>query len=279
MPSLIAFTESGSVNGQVLKASFKRMDDLGLYSYERAEGLTPFALIDGHQPRIDLDFLKYINAEETHWNVCIGVSYGTSLWQVGDSNQQNGRFKMLLTEKKKEIYQQHLNTFQQKLHLMRTDFMPLVNSTWPIAFGDIQSNKKAIAERGWGPFNKNLFLHSLICANMTETIMKAEVTSGIFPLRTRSDLHNVEYIDNNSNISMKQVRRKRKASDALNFNRGVIAKHVANTIMSECNREAARERIKKLKTEGTTLQQRIMKISKKNDSWEIGFGGWIIYIG
>ena len=73
-----------------MKAIFERIDKLGLYAEERRQGLIPFALIDGHQSHFDLDFLKYINDPDSKWNVCIGVPYGTALWQVGDSNQQNG---------------------------------------------------------------------------------------------------------------------------------------------------------------------------------------------
>ena len=121
---MIAFTENGGVNGQILKAIFKRIDDLGLYLDERAQGLTPFALIDGHQSRFDLDFLKYINAEDTHWNVCIGVPYGTSLWQIGDSAQQNGRFKMLLTEKKKRNVSATIKYFPAKTSFDEDGYCP-----------------------------------------------------------------------------------------------------------------------------------------------------------
>jgi hypothetical protein len=47
-------------------------------------GLCPFLLLDGHSSQFDLEFLEYINSEETKWNVNIGLPYGTSCWQVGD---------------------------------------------------------------------------------------------------------------------------------------------------------------------------------------------------
>ena len=49
----------------------------------------------------------------------------------------------------------------------------------------------------------------------------------------------------------------------MNFKNGAIAKHVANTIISECDRQAARERIKRLKTEGQSTRDRILAITKK----------------
>lgn len=56
--------------------------------------------------------------------------------------------------------------------------------------------------------------------------------------------------------------KKHKATD-LNFKDDIVAKHVANTIISEFDREQARERIKKLKTEGKSVRDRIMGISKR----------------
>ena len=42
--------------------------------------LTTFVLGDGHQSRFDVDFLKYIYARDTKWNVCAGNPYDTTLW-------------------------------------------------------------------------------------------------------------------------------------------------------------------------------------------------------
>jgi len=57
-------------------------------------------LLDGHGSRFELPFLDYVNSADTKWTVCIGVPYGTNLWQVGDSMQQNGAYKSRLTLKK-----------------------------------------------------------------------------------------------------------------------------------------------------------------------------------
>lgn len=76
--------------------------------------------------------------------MCIGFPYGVSLWQVGDSCQQNGYFKILVSKKKREIFEEQMKTFYSHLHLMRTDIMMVVRDTWPIAFGDVENNKKAI---------------------------------------------------------------------------------------------------------------------------------------
>jgi hypothetical protein len=41
-----------------------------------------------------------VTSKETKWTVFIGVPYGTNLWQVGDSAQQNGAYKSRLTLEK-----------------------------------------------------------------------------------------------------------------------------------------------------------------------------------
>ena len=69
--------------------------------FDRSNGLTPFLLVDGHISRFGLPFLEYIESMNHKWCVCIGVPYGTHLWQIGDLSQQNGRFKMYSTKKKK----------------------------------------------------------------------------------------------------------------------------------------------------------------------------------
>lgn len=51
--------------------------------------------------------------------------------------------------------------------LTSTDIIPLVNVAWSASFARINKNKKAIAERGWGPCNRNLLLYKEIQNTMT----------------------------------------------------------------------------------------------------------------
>jgi hypothetical protein len=73
-----------------------------ILTFNRTEA-TPFLLLDGHGSRFQLPFLDYITAEETKWTVCIGVPYGMHVWQVSDSSEQNGAFKMAITVAKQNI--------------------------------------------------------------------------------------------------------------------------------------------------------------------------------
>ena len=110
IPAYVTFNSSGGMDASILTGIFKRLDDLGIYNDDRANGLIPFMLLDGHGSRFDLEFLEYVNDDKNQWNPCIGVPYGTALWQVADSEEQNGKFKHLLTKAKKEIYKQRQET-------------------------------------------------------------------------------------------------------------------------------------------------------------------------
>ena len=117
VPALVTFTKGGGMDGAILKQIFQRLDTLNIYNEDREKGILPFVLLDGHQSRFDIDFLTYINDVNHRWNVCLGVPYGTALWQVADSSQQNGKYKMLMNEIKKELFRQRLRVFQSDMHL------------------------------------------------------------------------------------------------------------------------------------------------------------------
>jgi hypothetical protein len=68
--------------------------------YNCSEGTKPLLLLDGHHLQMELEFLEYINQPANKWHVCIGVPCGTHLWQVADSSQVNGRFKIEIAKEK-----------------------------------------------------------------------------------------------------------------------------------------------------------------------------------
>jgi len=101
IPCFCCNSESGSITGPLLTSMLSYIDTKEVF--DRSTGLSPFLLLDGHGSRCDLEFLEYINSEETKWHVNIGLPYGTSYWQVGDSTEQNGCFKMALSKAKQEL--------------------------------------------------------------------------------------------------------------------------------------------------------------------------------
>lgn len=262
IPCFVAFSEGGGMDGHILTNIFRHLDELEVFKEDREQGYTPFVLLDGHQSRFELEFLKYINDPDHRWNTCIGVPYGTSLWQVGDSQQQNGKFKMLLTKRKREMFEERMKSFNQHLHLLRTDIMLLVRDTWHLAFGDVEANLHAISERGWNPLNKNLLLNPIIMASMTESMIKRIQEKEIFPSKVISELCERVYTDTDGSVSL-DINKNNRLAKVFNFKGGPIASHVANCIMSENDREEARERNKQLKKEGKTLADRISTITKR----------------
>jgi len=82
----------------------KAIDRIGVF--DRSTGLSPFLLLDGHGSRFELSFLEYINDANHKWWVCLGLPYGTSIWQVGDSTEQNGCYKMALIDEKMKLVTQ-----------------------------------------------------------------------------------------------------------------------------------------------------------------------------
>ena len=61
-----------------------------------------------------------------------------------------------------------------KTQLLCTDIVNLVHKYWHSSICDVKANQRAIAERGWGAFNRNLLLHPIIRASMTETMINNE---------------------------------------------------------------------------------------------------------
>jgi hypothetical protein len=157
LPCLPLCSPSGGITADLLVSILKYIDDHNIF-VRKENGPKPLLIVDGHESRLDPSFLEYINDENHKWFVSLGVPYATSYWQVGDASEQNGQFKMEMTRAK-----QSLTSFKSdmamKIGITYTDVMPLINKSWDKSFGCIQTNQKAIAERGWFPPNRNLLLH------------------------------------------------------------------------------------------------------------------------
>ena len=92
---------------------------------DRSDGTLPFLLLKGHYSRFELPFLNYIHEDPYKWIVCIGVPYGTHLWQVADGEQLNGKFSLAFVKTKRTMYS--LKRGEKKL-FYSSDIIPLINS-------------------------------------------------------------------------------------------------------------------------------------------------------
>jgi hypothetical protein len=130
--------------------------------FERKEGGPyPVLIVDGHESRLNIDFLTYINDPSHKWFVSLGVLYATNYWQVGDSAEQNGHFKMVLSNAKRQLTS-FKSDHAMPISISYEDVIPLINKAWPVSFGQVTTNRKAIADCGWYPPNRNLLLHKEI---------------------------------------------------------------------------------------------------------------------
>ena len=264
MPMFVACSEGGGMDGFILTSILKHLGNIELYDKERRNGITPFILLDGYQSRFELEFLKYINNEQTKWNVCIRVPYGTALRQVGgDLSQQNGKFKILLSKKTRELFEKRLRTFCQHMYLLKTDIMVIIKDVWPEAFGDVESNLKAIYLIGWNLLTRILLLHPIILATITKLRIKFEQQRMSFPTKVLEELALAAYTEMNGTVTFGVKNNVDGNSNSLNFNSGPIATHVANSIMAEKDQEEAHEQNKLLKAEGRSIAERVSLITKK----------------
>jgi hypothetical protein len=152
IPCFFGASSKASITSEMLAKMLETIDTFGIY--DRSTGCRPVLLLDGHHSRLKLLFLEYINDVTHPWVVCIGVPYGTHLWQVGDAPELNGTYKILLANNKREYLK--YKTTDEEIKWSHTDIIPLVNMTWPKSFAQAEYAKRAISKRGWNPLTYNL---------------------------------------------------------------------------------------------------------------------------
>lgn len=147
VPCFVCTSPKASITSQLLADMLGHMDAMNIW--ERTEtSPTPFLLLDGHHSRMELAFLDYIHDKKHPWAVCIGVPYGTHIWQVADASECNGTFKMGVTRAKRVIFDARPDGKKQ---FTPTDIIPIINKSFPGSYGNVEFAKKAIAKRGWFP--------------------------------------------------------------------------------------------------------------------------------
>ena len=93
-----------------------------------------FLLLDGHNSRFNVPFLEYVTDDAHQWMFCIGVPYGTVIWQFANGKEQNGLYKKALARAKKMMLESKLSLFIKNPSLVPTDTIPLVNIAWDLSF-------------------------------------------------------------------------------------------------------------------------------------------------
>ena len=176
VPYFCCCSESGSITGTLLVEMLKAMDSLKLFDH--TTGLNPFLLLDGHGSHFELEFLEYINAAEHKWHCCIGLPYGTSYWQVGDSSEQNGCFKIALSKAKQQlVLKKNDNGLEYTIN--KEDIVGLVRKAWKSSFEKVETNCQAISRRGWGPraLNYNALCHPEVLTTKPGCMKNTDVST------------------------------------------------------------------------------------------------------
>jgi hypothetical protein len=207
------------------------MDDLKLFPRDDPN-VKPFLLLDGHGSRLELPFLSYVNNEEHPWVVCIGVPYGTSYWQVGDSTEQNGSYKMAITKAKTELVLRKQRCCWSNARVETYEIVVVVNAAWEKSFARVECNKKAIAVRGWNPLTRNLLDHPEI----------AETKD--------NDQENAHQEENSTTVA-----------STLNFGTGVANKVIVD-ILQNIDRENVRSQIRRNQQQGQQALETLNQCKK-----------------
>ena len=266
VPAMIRWHESGSITSDLLTDALKTMDHYELFP-RNDPTIKPFMLLDGHGSRLELPFIQYINTPADHWVVCLGVPYGTALWQVGDSKEQNGSFNIAMTKEKDNLlqYKEHLSMAGT---LEPTDMLPLINRAWKRSFARVGKNKHAIAERGWMPYNRNIMKFSEIRQTMTaEEIRQEQICNDvILPSNDCNNGDSSAASDNSTHVSSTTTMASTDISLQAPINDVNITKGCASfcitSILQHKDMLHAREEIQKNQNQGLELRDRLKKSKK-----------------
>ena len=257
VPCFVRWSEKGSMTSSILRDILADLDQRGLFPRSDNPHLRPFALFDGHGSRIEFEFLNYINDAGHQWVVCIGVPYGTATWQVGDSKEQNGSFNIALARAKINLVKKKAEHCLPAV-INRTDIVVILNEAWKHSFGRVEKNRKAIADRGWNPLNRNILCLKEVIGAMTDEDKEKDE---LVPYKQKGtkihDNSKPEYDAMYLPGSTPNI----ISLDKVNMDDG-IASQVVQDIVQHAELMNVREMIAKKKQEGSIIADRLKAVKK-----------------
>ena len=253
VPCMCRWTPKGGINGSILLDIIATLDALCVFDEDMKAGVKPMLLLDAHGSHFELPFLQYINDTNTEWVVCIGVPYGTSLWQVGDSSEQNGSYKMACAKFKRRLFKMKRDRgMSPGIHSF--EVMLIVNYALTQSFARKDKNKMAISERGWYPYNRKLLTYSTLRATMTDEDRTKESETITIP---KSILNpTLDLTDDTPHFDPQYLSSGATEPKPLNFSNGMSA-WCLDTMVGEADRNAARQRNKTQLNEGKSLEEKM----------------------
>jgi hypothetical protein len=187
---------------------------------------------------------------------------------VGDSKEQNGCFKIATYRVKEEILEERKNLMMDSVSILPSDIITIVNRAWEESFARVEQNKKAIAERGWFPYNRNLLKNGEIRVTMTETESQEDrflnfdidSPSSFSQNSSISDLTEPSF-NSISTQGSTIISRNSTMTPTLNLSSG-MGMHVLKNIVRETDLAKAREEIEQQKKDGVR-KKNLLKDMKK----------------
>ena len=110
--------------------------------------------------KVCLDYFFTVYQWPCHWMKCIFKCHiWNSIWQVGDSKEQNDSSNIVMINTKgKLLFLKREYCWNELIN--KSDLMMLINIVWNKLFNRIDKNRRAIANRGLGPYNRNILTFS-----------------------------------------------------------------------------------------------------------------------
>jgi hypothetical protein len=200
------------------------------------------------------------------------VPYGTSYWQVGDSSEQNGCFKMALTKHKRDLLARKA-LVDEEFAIEKDNVTYLVSQAWEDLFARIRTNKNAIAERGWTPLNYNCLLHPEIMA----TKHTAEARDGDFQPASDQEQERDSTTIVNNDLHTAGLTRMIVSPDLLNLSQGLSCTLI-NSIIESKTRSDARNGVNaeeiRLKRKESALESIRLRKKRYSAGGHVAAGRW-----
>ena len=253
--ALVTCSPKGGITSNILVDILKHIDNLNIWE-NRSTHLHPCLLLDGHGSRLELPFLEYINDQEHLWKCCIGLPNATQLWQVGDSSEQNGAYKMSCYAAKQDIVQTKRRAGMFNTNLLRTDIVPIVNYAWEKSFAVVQNNCNAISERGWNPLNRNLLTHPEVISYRlsTEHYLQSPTHSSIISITMSTSNRSMESSQQQSQVSSNEISTNSQVDiQDLNLERGYAGTVITDILQDALKSQQCLANLEQRKVTGKTL--------------------------
>ena len=142
------------------------------------------------------------------------------------------------------------------------EIVNIVNVAFAQSFAKVHTNKNAISERGWAPFNRNLMTYPCLRATMTKEEKDSELLDNsrvVLPYHKLHDVTDIVTIPTfDPKYAIHPVDEERRI---VNFSHGIGASTL-DKIVRHDDMQAARERIREGRDEGLSLKERLSKMKQ-----------------